>query len=385
MTIPKVCVVTNQYPPQWNGVARSCSRLVQYLVEEGYDVYVIAAVYEPPKDANTPIRANVYHTISSSTRDELGAYVYRLETSELRDINSELINLLIYLDTQHRFDIFHGYWLPYAFAPIVVAGTRPVIASIRGSDANEALGRPNVYGHIEKVLEKASWITSVSSDLLQTVNSIVDISDKSSLVLNGIDTTNFPKWSFSDCHKGSVGTAGQMRFKKGIPILINGYEKVPSSLRTQLRLIGPLQCMAEVEYMSSIVSELGINDECICLGFMERLKLLEEICKLNVFVIPSLHDGLPNALLEAAGCGLPIVATNVGGMADILTDEENALVVDPGDTEGIGKAIARVLRDERLANKISRGALELANKLNYQQEKEAWLNVYHRDPVNHSV
>jgi glycosyltransferase involved in cell wall biosynthesis len=377
---PRICLITNQYWPQWNGVARSCTRFVGYLTSSGMDVHVIVTEYVIPDEEGKIQPADLFHCMNNPEMDENGALVYRLKLTSSDYANSEIIDLIIALDYRHQFHLFHGFWLPYAFPALIVAvtGDRPVIGSIRGSDANQVLGVASKYPFIKTALEKATWITSVSSDLIRGVGAIVDISNKSSVILNGIDTAGFPKWEISKCDLGTVGTAGQIRYKKAVPILIDAYSKLPKKLRAGLRLIGPYSSEFELRTIAQQVLEYDLDNECISTGLLERKKLLEEIVKLNVFVICSLHDGLPNALLEAAACGIPIVATNVGGMADVLTDGVDSLLVQPANVEQLSEAIAQVLSDPILSVKLSEGALALAKRLNHTQEKNSWLQLYSR-------
>ena len=76
----------------------------------------------------------------------------------------------------------------------------------------------------------------------------------------------------------------------------------------------------------------------------------------DVFVLPSLSEGSPNALLEAMACGLPIVATRVGGVPEIAVDGETALLVPPEDPVALARAIDRLLRDRALAARLGSAA-----------------------------
>lgn len=76
----------------------------------------------------------------------------------------------------------------------------------------------------------------------------------------------------------------------------------------------------------------------------------------DVFVLPSMWEGLSNALLEAMACGRAIIATRVGGNLDVLEDHRTALLVEPSDAPGLGTAIGRLLGDERLRSQLGTAA-----------------------------
>jgi glycosyltransferase involved in cell wall biosynthesis len=87
-------------------------------------------------------------------------------------------------------------------------------------------------------------------------------------------------------------------------------------------------------------------------------------------------EGFPNALLEAASIGVPVVVTNFSGIGDYIVDGENALVVPVGDSQAISHAIARIMDDDDLARKLSAGSLALSQKFRPEIEKAEWLELY---------
>jgi glycosyltransferase involved in cell wall biosynthesis len=82
---------------------------------------------------------------------------------------------------------------------------------------------------------------------------------------------------------------------------------------------------------------------------------------LDVFVLPSLSEGSPNALLEALAAGRPVVATCVGGIPELARDGTEALLVPPRDAQALAEAILRVLQDQTLARRLAEAAQEAAD------------------------
>jgi glycosyltransferase involved in cell wall biosynthesis len=93
----------------------------------------------------------------------------------------------------------------------------------------------------------------------------------------------------------------------------------------------------------------------------------------DVFVLPSVSEGNPVVILEAMACGVPVVASNVGGIPDILKDGYNGLLVKTGDVEGLAAAVTKILSDETLRKRLSEGALTTIQHMT-ENEFEALLN-----------
>ncbi len=108
-------------------------------------------------------------------------------------------------------------------------------------------------------------------------------------------------------------------------------------------LRGELESLAEALGLGSSVRFMGIRDDIpAVLGLMD------------VFVLSSLSEGAPNVILEAMASGLPVVATNVGGVPDLVRDGETGCLVEPGDPEGLAAAVLGILRDKTRAGLMGR-------------------------------
>ena len=99
----------------------------------------------------------------------------------------------------------------------------------------------------------------------------------------------------------------------------------------------------------------------------------------DVFVLPSLAEGMSGALLEALASGLPCVVTAIGGNVDVIEDSRNGLLVDTDDPEQLSAAIGRILEDERLASRLGAAARALAaQKYEMSRVADQYLELYSR-------
>jgi glycosyltransferase involved in cell wall biosynthesis len=100
---------------------------------------------------------------------------------------------------------------------------------------------------------------------------------------------------------------------------------------------------------------------------------------MDVFVHPSLRDGMPNALLEAMACGKPVIATPVGGMLDVVKDGENGIFIPVNDADALANAIQEVLENAELRNRLGNAARQtVMDGFSPQKELDSNLAVYRK-------
>jgi hypothetical protein len=115
--------------------------------------------------------------------------------------------------------------------------------------------------------------------------------------------------------------------------------------------------------LETLACEIGIESCVKFHGFVPWGRQLEEFYEASdVFVLPSLSEGVPKVLLEAMSRGVPIVATEVGGVGDILRNLENGILVAPGAAAPIAEAVRRLEHDERLRARLVRAGLDFARE-----------------------
>lgn len=103
----------------------------------------------------------------------------------------------------------------------------------------------------------------------------------------------------------------------------------------------------------------GISRQIRFLGPVPRGEVPALLSAADLFVLPSLDEGLPLALLEAMGSGLPVIASDVGSVASVVRDGETGLLVAPGDSRALARAFASLLRDPKLARTLGAAAQQL--------------------------
>jgi glycosyltransferase involved in cell wall biosynthesis len=128
--------------------------------------------------------------------------------------------------------------------------------------------------------------------------------------------------------------------------------------------------------LEQLVRKLGLGDAVRFSGNLGRDEMADLLRSADLMLNPSLADNMPNSLLEAMACGVPIVTTDVGGIPLIVKSEETALLVKPGQARDMAEAALRILDDQRLRLKLIQNGLRDADGYSWPRIRELWLNTY---------
>lgn len=168
-----------------------------------------------------------------------------------------------------------------------------------------------------------------------------------------------------------LGRIGQ---RKGAFDLIQAISELPDDIRAKCHVT--MAGDGEVDKARQDVAELGISDSVTVFGWVDADKRDELLAASHAFILPSYNEGLPMALLEAMGWGLASIATPVGGIPEILIQEENGLLVEPGDIDDIKRAIARLVKDSALRTTLAENARKSVQPLDILSYKSRLFSIY---------
>lgn len=132
----------------------------------------------------------------------------------------------------------------------------------------------------------------------------------------------------------------------------------------------------EVERAKELCEDLGIRDHVEFHGWVSDTEKLNQLSKAAVFCLPSYDEGLPMGVLEAMSAGVAVVTTPVGGIPDVLTSEENALLVEPGDIGKLSEQLTRLLTRSDLRNRLASAALDDSSRFDRSKVAASWVALY---------
>ncbi len=170
---------------------------------------------------------------------------------------------------------------------------------------------------------------------------------------NGIDTSKFSGDTFRGRKNlGNITYVGRLDSYKGVNYLLAGFKELSSKIsNVKLTIVGSGPDETVLKYMAR---DLNIIDGVAFKGRQEDV--LSELYSTDIFVLPSLSEGMSNVLLEAMACGLPVVATCVGGNGDLIKDRHNGLLIPPKDSISLSEALLELLEDDELVQRLGKEA-----------------------------
>ena len=141
--------------------------------------------------------------------------------------------------------------------------------------------------------------------------------------------------------------------KKGIFDLLDSVEILESKgYQFKLLVVGPEMKKGDADRVRKAVAHKHLEKRVMILGEKERREALKYYYAADIYVLPSYSEGLPLGILEAMAAGLPIVATKVGAIPEIIKEGINGFLIDPGDVPGLASKIELLVRDRALRERI---------------------------------
>ena len=262
--------------------------------------------------------------------------------------------------------------------PAWFAGVKVRIHGEHGRDVGDFDGTNKKYQWIRRVYSPfVKHYLALSKDLAQYLTHTIGISIKRvAQIYNGVDAVKFypasSRLPISDCPFNEdglwlIGTAGRMQTVKDQTNLARAFVealKIAPELTTKLRLVmvgeGPLR-----KDSIAILQAAGIQHLAWLPG--ERTDVADVMRGLDCFVLPSLGEGISNTILEAMACGLPVIATAVGGNVELVVEGQSGTLVPAASPSAMANAIVRLAQHPEITRKMGQHGRQIVEN-NYSME-----------------
>jgi len=214
----------------------------------------------------------------------------------------------------------------------------------------------------------------VANDLIEKL----DVpKDNLVVIYNPVDLKNIDKLKIEEINDGffkdntpKIIAVGRLVKQKGYEYLLKAFEIVAKQIDAKLVILGDGEKRKDLE---ELASSLGIKEKVYMPGFQKNP--FKFISKSDIFVLSSLVEGFPNALIEAMACNVPLIATRCSsGPEEIITDGVNGLLVPVRDEEALAEAIVSLLKDKARAERLAREGRKRAEEFEVRKITEEYSN-----------
>lgn len=332
----RIAILVNQFPPEIGGVGISAYNTASSLSKVGHEVHVLTILKEElPKEK---IEEGFYiHRISRKKIKVFGTILYLTKLlKKLKDINPDIVHV-------------EGLWMgtPGYLAKKILK--IPYVITGHGSDVY--LQSKLLHRRSKFVLKSADAVIGLTEHMKKEMENICK--KNVFVVPNGINLREFKNLQKLkiDKRKQRILFVGSLVPVKGIKYLIESMKKITNDYpNAELVIVGDGVDKYELE---KLVIELDLCDSISFVGKVPNHKIGQYMIESDIFVLPSLSEGFGIVLLEAMASGLPIVASNVGGIPSIIQNGVNGFLVDPKNSEKIAEKVLFLLNNEETMIKIS--------------------------------
>lgn len=381
----KIAMITPEFL-SWGGIGSYTMQLAKHLPPE-FEMHLICL------NGNTSSCDIDVHSLGES-KDTFfcnGQFQYKLWRSFKK------------LQDENKFDLVHAN---HAQMPDILMklsrNNVPSITTVHSTIGSQRLGTKNSAAPVER-LEKSERMTYALFPLLSATEKFylkrspnlifvseyirawcvdrIGIGIGSEVIPNGIDTNIFSHRDYSEAIRhfpqldgieNIILFSGRMIALKGIETAILAKRELDD--RTCFVFAGSGDSSKWLSYAHSI----GLDDKgCVFLGPVNYEEMPYLYSLASAFILPSFSESFPLTVLEAMSCGVPVIASNVGGVPEIVQNEKDAILINSGDSGELSRAISRVLINDNLVNSIKINARnKVLDKFNVETMAKNTANAY---------
>ena len=367
----KVLILNSEYPPIGGGAGTATANLARFMASKGVEIKIVTARY-----GNLPVleKNNGFEIIRVPSRRDRAD-----RTGPMEQISFIFISAWYCLTHFHQWKpnvvwAFFGFPSGMTALFLKILYGIPYIISLRGGDVPGF--RPydfNKFHRIGGPFIKIVW--NYSSGLVANSDGLRKLALKFheripiDVIPNGIDL-DFFKPNVRDGKIPQLLFTGRVVYQKGLDLLVEALSKL-IDLPWELSIIGD---GSYKEHLQQRIEMLGLTSRIRFHGWCNKEELLPILAQSHIFVNPSRHEGMPNAVLEAMACGLPVIATRIAGNEDLVKDGENGLLIGNENVIELQNALRILLNDKQLRQKMGKNSRVIVeSKFSWYHSGEEYL------------
>ncbi len=337
------------------------TELAKMLATRGHEVHLVSS--------ETPFRLGEYQAGLAFHRVVTPSYPLFREPQYLLS----LTNRIVQLSREFSLDIVHAHYaVPHATAAFLakqILSSGPpsrvpkIITTLHGTDIT-LLGNDTSYAEtVAFSIDASDGVTAVSESLKADTYGALRVRSDIRVIPNFLDCAQHHRVPVTDalrrriCHNGIekiVIHISNFRPVKRADAVVKIFKKIHERVHARLLLVGE---GPDLDRALRVAREIGVGSQVEALGEQDQVQALLSVS--DVLLLPSETESFGLAALEAMACEVPVVASRVGGLPEVITDGETGFLHPPQDLDGMAASAVRLLTDDTLHRRIARAGRQL--------------------------
>lgn len=373
----KILIITHEFPPIGGGGANACYYLSKGYVEQGNEVTIVTANYN-----GLPER----ETINGVTVIRVNSKRQHRDHCSFAEMASYLVKAFFVandLVKKEKFDVCQvffgipsgpiGYWLKKRYKiPYVI---RFGGGDIPGAQDRFALIYKVISPFLKVIWKNADGLIANSEGLRERARGFYD-KKPIEIITNGVDTDYFTpsKEGKTDTDEAvNVLFVSRLMEGKGLQFVIPKLKNIMDNSGKKVKLVivgdGPYR-----EQLEQMAAQSGVESSIFFEGFKNKEEIIRYYQQADIFILPSKREGMPNVVLEAMGCGLPVVMTPCEGAKELIAENGST-----AKQEDFAQELERVVKSPELRMQMADCARERAVKeFSWSSTVEKYMEIYRR-------
>ena len=343
----------------FGGAEIMCENLTYALKNAGQEVFAVSLYHD-----RTPIARRM---------EEAGIRIVYLDKKLGLDLS--MVPKLIKIIRRERPDVVHTHLdvIKYAVLAAKLAGVKKCVHTVHSLADREAEGR------VQKIINgfyfRRGWSVPVAltPEVQSSVSEFYGLPlRRVPVIYNGIDLSRcVPKTTYETGETVTILHVGRFDVPKNHPGLLEAFRLLlETHPECRLRLVGDGELRPDME---KLAQEKGIADFVEFCGMQSNV--YPYLHDADIFTLPSIYEGNPMTIIEAMGTGLPIVASRVGGIPDMISDGESGLLVEP-EPQSICAGLTRLVGDAALRQRLGLAARKQSQTFSAEHMARDYISCY---------
>lgn len=343
----------------FGGAEIMCENLTYALKNAGQEVFAVSLYHD-----RTPIARRM---------EEAGIRIVYLDKKLGLDLS--MVPKLIKIIRRERPDVVHTHLdvIKYAVLAAKLAGVKKCVHTVHSLADREA------EGWVQKIINgfyfRRGWSVPVAltPEVQSSVSEFYGLPlSRVPVIYNGIDLSRcVPKTTYETGETVTILHVGRFDVPKNHPGLLEAFRLLlETHPECRLRLVGDGELRPDME---KLAREKGIADFVEFCGMQSNV--YPYLHDADIFTLPSIYEGNPMTIIEAMGTGLPIVASRVGGIPDMISDGESGLLVEP-EPQSICAGLTRLVGDAALRQRLGLAARKQSQTFSAEHMARGYIACY---------